>query len=65
MIKLLDKLIVGRRIDIDYLYPDRYEHKLSKVLSQAEVKKILSCTKNLKHRAIFSLDSWGCGFRSV
>ncbi len=54
-IKLFYKLVFDRKIDIDYLYPDRYEHKLPKVLSQAEVKKILSCTKNLKHRAILSL----------
>ncbi len=49
-IKPFFKVVFDRKMDIDYLYPERYEHKLPKVLSQAEVKKTLSMPNTTKIR---------------
>jgi len=46
--------VLQQRVDLNYLYPDRVEHKIPIVLTQEEVKKIIDCTENLKHRAILS-----------
>lgn len=38
-IKLFYKHIYNKNIKIDYIYPDRREHKLPKVLSAGDIKK--------------------------
>jgi len=46
--------VLQKPININYLYPDRVEHKIPTILTQQEVKKIINATENLKHRAILS-----------
>ena len=53
-IKLFYKTIYNKNIKINYIYPDRYESKLPKVLAKEDVKKIIDSIKNIKHRAIIS-----------
>ncbi len=54
-IRLFYKLVFDKNIKIDYLYPARQEYKLPTVLSQNEIKKLLSKIDNIKHKAILSL----------
>ncbi len=61
-IKLFYKHLYNKNIGIDYIYPDRSEYKLPKVLSQEDVKKLLGTIKNIKHRAIIST-IYSCGMR--
>jgi len=53
-IKLFYKHIYNKNIKIDYIYPDRREHKLPKVLSAKDIKKVLGSIDNLKHRTLIS-----------
>lgn len=53
-IKLFYKHIYNKNIKIDYIYPDRREHKLPKVLSAGDIKKVLGSIDNLKHRTLIS-----------
>jgi len=53
-IKLFYKHIYNKNIKIDYIYPDRREHKLPKVLSVKDIKKVLGSIDNLKHRTLIS-----------
>jgi len=53
-IKLFYKHIYNKNIKIDYIYPDRREHKLPKVLSAEDIKKVLGSIDNLKHRTLIS-----------
>lgn len=61
-IKLFYKHIYNKNIKIDYIYPDRSEHKLPKVLSVEDIKKILNSINNLKHKALIST-IYSCGMR--
>lgn len=61
-IKLFYKYLYSKNIKIDYLYPDRYEQKLPKVLSKEDVKDILNNIKNIKHKTIIST-IYSCGLR--
>jgi integrase/recombinase XerD len=54
--------VLGKKIELNYLYPDRSEFKLPKVLSQQEIKTILATTENLKHKAILAT-IYSCGLR--
>ena len=54
-IRLFYTLVFDRKIEIDYLYPDRQEYKLPNILSQIEVKNILNSIVNTKHKAMLSL----------
>jgi integrase/recombinase XerD len=54
-ITLFYKLIFDRNVNLNYIYPDKSEHKLPNVLSQEEVKKIIESIDNLKHKTIISL----------
>ena len=54
-IRLFYTLVFDRKIEIDYLYPDRQECKLPNILSQIEVKNILNSIVNTKHKAMVSL----------
>ena len=52
-IKLYYKNILDKKID-DYYFPRQKKEKLPVVLSKNEIKKILNCATNLKHKAILS-----------
>jgi integrase/recombinase XerD len=54
-IRLFYKLVFGRNLDINYIYPDRAEYKLPNVLAQQEIKNIIENIDNLKHKSIISL----------
>ncbi|MBP6912292.1 MAG: tyrosine-type recombinase/integrase [Candidatus Pacebacteria bacterium] len=61
-IKLYYKFLYNKNIYIDYLYPDRSEFKLPKVLSTEDIKKMIDSIENLKHRTIIST-IYSCGMR--
>jgi len=54
-ITLFYKLTFDRKININYIHPDRLEYKLPNVLSQNEIKKIINRINNIKHKTIISL----------
>ncbi|MEG1022312.1 MAG: tyrosine-type recombinase/integrase [Myroides sp.] len=54
--------VLGKKMQLDYLYPDRGEFKIPVVFSQAEVKLILENSENLKHKAILAT-VYSCGLR--
>lgn len=51
-----------RTINLKHLYPQRSVNKLPKFLTKMEVKKILDCTTNIKHKAILTT-IYSCGLR--
>lgn len=61
-IKLFYKYVYNRNIKIDYIYPDRQELKLPKVLAIEDIKKILNSIHNLKHKTLIST-IYSCGMR--
>jgi integrase/recombinase XerD len=61
-IKLYYKFLYNKTLDINYLYPDRSQYTLPKVLSIQDIKKILDCVSNLKHKALLSI-IYSCGMR--
>ncbi|WP_312077761.1 site-specific tyrosine recombinase/integron integrase [Chryseobacterium sp.] len=56
------KEILQKNISLKHLYPKRKENKLPKFLTKEEVKRILQCTENLKHKAILTT-IYACGLR--
>lgn len=54
--------ILGRKIQLDYLYPDRSEFKIPNIFSQQDIKKILSTCENIKHKSILAT-IYACGLR--
>lgn len=61
-LKLFYKEVYGRTIPFEYLKVQRHEQKLPVVLSKVEVRRIIDCIDNLKHKAIISL-LYGSGLR--
>lgn len=61
-VKLYFKTIENRSLDIDLVHRPRGEKKLPNVLSKQEIKRIIECTSNNKHRMMLSL-LYGCGLR--
>ncbi|MBX3044269.1 MAG: tyrosine-type recombinase/integrase [Candidatus Kapabacteria bacterium] len=61
-IKFLYNDIYRKNINLNYLYPDRREHKLPNVLSKEEVSCVINSINNLKHKAIIST-IYACGLR--
>lgn len=53
-IKLFYKHLYDKNIHIDYMYPDRREHKLPNVLAIEDLKKIIESINNLKHKTLIS-----------
>jgi integrase/recombinase XerD len=49
------ELVIDKRINLKYLYPQRKEHKLPNYLTFDEVKKLIEVTHNLKHKSIIML----------
>lgn len=54
--------VLGKKMTLDYLYPDRSEFKIPVVFSQEEIKKMLDMCENIKHRAILAT-IYSCGLR--
>lgn len=54
--------VLGKKIELNYLYPDRTEFKLPIVFSQEDIKKMLKACKNIKHLAMIST-IYSCGLR--
>lgn len=54
--------VLGKKITLDYLYPDRGEFKIPVVFSQEEIKKMLTVCENIKHKAILAT-IYSCGLR--
>jgi integrase/recombinase XerD len=59
---LFSELILGKRIENDYLKGIKRQAKLPDVLSVDEVKKVIDSIDNIKHKAIISL-IYSCGLR--
>jgi integrase/recombinase XerD len=51
-IKKLYRLLLVKNIKLDYLYPKRRFDSLPNFFSKDEIRKILECTSNLKHKAL-------------
>ncbi|MHC1704971.1 MAG: tyrosine-type recombinase/integrase [Tenuifilaceae bacterium] len=61
-VKLFFNCIYNSKFDIDAVERPRREHKLPNVLSKQEVKRIITASTNIKHRAMLSL-IYACGLR--
>jgi len=61
-LRLFYKEVHNRSIPFEYLKIQRHEQKLPVVLSKEEVRRIIDCIENLKHKAIISL-LYGSGLR--
>ncbi|TCK85075.1 tyrosine-type recombinase/integrase [Albibacterium bauzanense] len=61
-IKKLYRLLLVKNIKLDYLYPKRSFDSLPKFFSKDEIRKILECTSNLKHKALL-MSIYSCGLR--
>lgn len=54
--------VLGKNLQLDYLYPDRPEFKIPKVFSQQDIKAMLNVCENIKHKAILAT-IYSCGLR--
>lgn len=54
--------VLGRNLQLDYIYPDRGEFKIPIVFSQQDIKKMLDTCENIKHKAILAT-IYSCGLR--
>jgi len=61
-VKLFYRSIYNTKFNVDEVERPRREHKLPNVLSKEEVKRILTVSANIKHRAMLSL-IYACGLR--
>jgi integrase/recombinase XerD len=53
-IQIFFRELLCRKVDLNHLYPDKYEHKLPITFSKEEIQIILNNTTNLKHKAILT-----------
>jgi integrase/recombinase XerD len=61
-VKLFFRQIENRQLDVDLVHRPKREKTLPNVLSKEEVKMILSCHTNNKHKAMLSM-IYACGLR--
>lgn len=61
-VKLYPEIIFKQNLNSDFLRGYRKERKLPDVSSIEEIKKVIDCIKNLKHKTIISL-IYLCGLR--
>lgn len=61
-IKFLYIQLLRKNLQLNYLYPDRREHKLPNVMSKEEVQRLISSVSNIKHKAILCT-IYSCGLR--
>lgn len=54
--------VLGKNLQLDYLYPDRPEFKIPKVFSQQDIKAMLNVCENIKYKAILAT-IYSCGLR--
>lgn len=54
-IKLFFSIVKDKKLELEKLHRPRRDHKLPNVLSKEEVKDILACSVNIKHKAMLSL----------
>lgn len=54
--------VLGKKMKLDYLYPDRSEFKIPVVFSQADIQTILNACENTKHKATLAT-IYSCGLR--
>lgn len=54
--------VLGKNLQLDYLYPDRPEFKIPKFFSQQDIKAMLNVCENIKHKAILAT-IYSCGLR--
>lgn len=52
----------NQKIELDYLYPNRKTNQLPNFFSQDEVRRLLTATDNLMHKAILTT-IYSCGLR--
>ncbi len=61
-LKLFFTLVENRNIKAGNMRRPRREHRLPHILSKEEVKRILTATRNIKHRALLCV-VYACGLR--
>ncbi len=61
-LKLFSELVLGKKLNNDYLKGIKRKSKLPNVLSIQEVKNVIDSIENIKHKAIISL-IYSCGLR--
>lgn len=61
-VKLYSQIIFNQQLNSDFLRGYRTERKLPDVLSIEEIKLVIDCVENLKHKTIISL-IYSCGLR--
>jgi site-specific recombinase XerD len=61
-VKLFSELVLGIKLNSNFLSHYRKERKLPDVLSIEEIKQVIGSIENLKHRTIISL-IYSCGLR--
>lgn len=49
------ELVLGKRMNLKHLYPQRKEHRIPNYLTFAEITKLIDVTSNLKHKSIIML----------
>lgn len=61
-LKLFFKVVYAEKVDLGLVHRPRTEKKLPNVLSKAEVKLLLDCVQNVKHKTMFTI-IYACGLR--
>ena len=61
-IKIWHNQVLNKKMNLNYLYPDRNEFKIPVIFSQTDINKLLEACSNLKHKAILTT-IYSCGLR--
>lgn len=54
--------VLHHELNVKHLYPTRKKKSLPKYLTVKEIKRMIDCTENIKHRCVIKL-LYGCGLR--